>query len=320
MRVAQLDIGNSNLKGFVYDVTDVSTRLIHTHILQTPSMLADILVSADVCLNALRQYDPVGLMVTTYGNAVVAGTGASARLHRPLDACTPYVKGLLPYRDSGFPSFFPGIGARLREMHRDGHDTARPLPLSGFIAASLADEPEWSTWDFTQASNSGHWHQAHREWVWIEKLPHVPTGACTPGMHVGVFQGMAVLLGGHEIAFISATERCAYLTTGTYTIVSVPKAVFAPQVHEQDTVRWILDAAGVLHKQMCLPTQVLLDTVGFEKFAAFLETELDEDLPIYTVGVLAEEVDACVKAVGLSPQCQPSRQYEQVAQFIARLL
>ena len=321
MPVAQLDIGNSHLKWFVYDVLHESQlRLLGSGQEQTPLLIESIVGMCKEFIVRMRKFSPDALMVTSHGNAVVVGDPDDLMLHQSLDSCKGVKPRVLPYADTGFSKFFPGIGTRLAFLASQGHEIHRPLPLSGYVASALVENQHWQGWDWTHASNSGNWHQVQQTWHWPDELGKIECFTCSPTTRLGLYEDMQIFLGGHEISFISAIEQCAFITTGTYTIVSVPKSKFCPVEDEQDRVRWIRDASGELHKQMCLPTQQLLETVGFHGFAQFLTEECTPDVPVYAVGVLAQEAATNVESLGHVVQCSQFRQYEQVALLTARLL
>ena len=324
MKVLILDIGCSNTKCFAYQGDADRVSLIEWKQFRTQlNSIEEIVKDCEHIIDAFVKIDkPDCILTTSFSDSVVAVNSKGAiKLHAPLAPCNSE-RQLPPYLETGYPTVFPGLLLRLHDLknERKFRNMDRALPVSAFISGMLCFNIEWKTWDWTHASNTGAWQQAHQEWIPSEFSSLIPWETVSPAKIIGEREDIPVMLGGHDQMFITANTIRAYVNTGTYTTVSVPQDIFDPQDDESDRVRWLRDPSQTLHKQVCFKTPEVLTGGVYDHIAKFLQNSMVETKEIAVIGSFAHQMAAELKLRDFIPRVREFMQHEEAAKFALRHL
>ena len=167
-----------------------------------------------------------------------------------------------------------GIGNQMKHIqHEHSLDKVkRILPISTFLSAYLAGNKDWNTWDYTHASNSGMFNMHSLNWDSC-MMPFINAG-CINGTlyspsHYLKKDSMSVHLGGHDTTFLYPVTTDGYISTGTWITAGKVQHEYKWE-RTSLPVRWILDANGRYHKQLCLHSS---DPDKYIKLAEFLPAD-----------------------------------------------
>ena len=321
MKVLILDIGCSNTKCFAYQGDADRVSLIEWKQFRTQlNSIEDIVRGCEHIIDAFVKIDkPDCILTTSFSDSVVAADNrGDIKLHAPSDICVSEWE-LPPYLETGYSKVFSGLFLRLHDL-KNNRTLLRALPVSAFISSVLCFNTEWETWDWTHASNTGAWQQAHQEWIPSEFSNLFSSETVSPAKIIGEREDIPVMLGGHDQMFITANTIRAYVSTGTWTTVSVPQYIFLPDESERDKVRWLRDPSQTLHKQVCFKTPQELTEDVYNRIDAFLQRNMVETKEIAVVGSFAHQMAAELKGRGFIPRVREFMQHEEAAKFALRHL
>jgi sugar (pentulose or hexulose) kinase len=326
MKVLILDIGCSNTKCFAYQGDADRVSLIEWKQFRTQlNSIEEIVKDCEHIIDAFVEIDrPDCILTTSFSDSVVVvNHRGELTLHAPLDSCVSE-RALPPYLETGYPTVFPGLLPRLHDLKNERSqqfkNMDRALPVSAFISGMLCFNIDWKKWDWTHASNTGAWQQAHQEWIPSEFSDLIPWETVSPAKIIGEREDIPVMLGGHDQMFITARTIRAYVNTGTYTTVSVPQDIFSPRDDEKDSVRWLRDPSQTLHKQVCFKTPEVLTGGVYDHVARFLEKSTLETKEIAVVGSFAHMMATELRNRGFTPRVREFMQHEEAAKFALRHL
>ena len=326
MKVLILDIGCSNTKCFAYQGDADRVSLIEWKQFRTQlNSIEEIVKDCEHIIDAFVEIDkPDCILTTSFSDSVVAvNYTGGIKLHAPSDTCVSE-RELPPYLETGYSKVFSGLFPRLHDLknERSGrfNTMLRALPVSAFISSVLCFNTEWKTWDWTHASNTGAWKQARQEWIPSEFGDLIPWETVSPAKIIGEREDIPVMLGGHDQMFITTNTTRAYVSTGTWTTVSVPQYIFLPDESERDKVRWLRDPSQTLHKQVCFKTPQELTEDVYNRIDAFLQRNMVETKEIAVVGSFAHQMAAELKLRGFIPRVREFMQHEEAAKFALRHL
>ena len=321
MKVLILDIGCSNTKCFAYQGDADRVSLIEWKQFQTQlNSIEEIVKDCEYIIDAFVKIDkPDCILTTSFSDSVVAvDNRGDIKLHAPSDICISG-RELPSYLETGYSNVFSGLFPRLHDLRKD-RTLLRALPVSAFISSVLCFNTDWKTWDWTHASNTGAWKQARQEWIPSEFSDLFPSEAVSPAKIIGDRLDIPVMLGGHDQMFITANTTRAYVSTGTWTTVSVPQYIFLPDESEGAEVRWLRDPSQTLHKQVCFKTPKKLTEDVFNRIDAFLQKNMVETKEIAVVGSFAHQMAAELKLRDFIPRVREFMQHEEAAKFALRHL
>lgn len=289
-----IDIGCSNLKGHLVRGTEVVESY------RVPTPVGDIQKIVEESQGMINRYHERGYYVT--GVIVVSLSDALVYEHKDgeigcywWDAELPIYNGTPDYMVSGKPpqKELGGMAQQLKHIKTThGLDTIhRILPISTYVATVLAGDRTWHAWDWTHASNSGMYDM--REKCWHESMhPFIDAGCIhhqiyAPSQLIQHAYGVvSVFLGGHDTTFIYNTWDMPYIILGTWITVGQVAADFAPDKMSDLPVRWLMDANGRIHSQMCLHSG---DSDKYDKIIEFLHRQDFYGKPTKIVGTWADD-------------------------------
>ena len=242
MKVLILDVGNSKCKVYVFDmhlqaIYADKAQCVYEIIRPTPRNHPAELINTCRTLvsNAIGDYSPDVGMVTTFGDAFIDIKPKSHQFvfaDEPAPDLPPYA-----YARTGFAE-----GTQLTSIRRlrQKYKTTKYhhiLPPNLYIATQLTGNKHWKQWDWVQASVSGEYDLVEDRWI-VEDAPAV----CTPSRVVGYFEGMPLLAGGMDNAFINNESMQPYVIAGTWLVLGQPFKKFNPtQEQEKSGIRWVFD-------------------------------------------------------------------------------
>lgn len=276
MKIQVFDIGNSNLKCYIWDVSGESPKLIHDNHTPTSHQMIDNLEIID---NAYKTRDQDAVIILSMSDSVVYENKSGKKIWIPLGEPTheyARLEQLPPYRETGKPhgEVLSGVFNQLQMIKMmslaQGFGHTRILPFSTYVAAHLAGEKRFNNWDITHASNSGvynyqipnpadarfpkcGWHSCIDDiidagWISKEILP------CHHQLKTN--DGTPVLIGGHDTTFANAMHTPystkPYISCGTWLTVSVESSTRPNWVDEG--ARYIIAPNGAVLKQICVPS------------------------------------------------------------------
>lgn len=164
-----------------------------------------------------------------------------------------------------------GMGNQLKYIqHKHRLDKVkRILPISTFVSSYIAGNKDWNVWDYTHASNSGMFNMHTLNWDSC-MLPFIAAN-CINGVlysprHYIKRDIMDIHVGGHDTTFLYYGSPDGYITTGTWITAGKVQEKYKWE-RSNLPVRWILDANGRYHKQLCLHSS---DPDKYIKLAEFL--------------------------------------------------
>lgn len=273
-----IDIGCSQVKEiwFNENVMAVPKRLptqLHT--------MSDI----DVLVEKLQETaDDATTIVTSYSDSVIVEMKDGELRHvfpKPTNTLV-FPVDLPRYQESGKPrnSELAGIGLSLINYQRQyGLDPIhRILPVSTYIAARLAADKEWNTWDITHASNSGMWDYTTGQWHarmedFIDRAI-INAEVVKPNREVG----NNILIGGHDQVFANANDTPysskPYLSVGTWVTASV-EAHLAPK-DNASPARFVVAPNGTILEQLCINVSAKGHDACYELTTEFFEKRMTE--------------------------------------------
>lgn len=276
MKVLILDIGNSKTKCYVFEI-DTNRKYyqtvdcIHEASCPTPRKHPHDLL--DTCrrmmFNAICEYSPDAGIVTSYGDAFVLKH--ERRFVQADDPAPNAVK--IDYHLNGWPENIQLTGLHnLKKKHasrwRDMYS------INGWVTSQLcgkASDDPWHAWDITQASVSGCYNLQSQKWM-IEDAGEKPSAsqrfpcqyAGAPNIipsskKVGNFEGMPILAGGMDNAFLDTLNPDPYIIAGTWLVMGCiaktdkhgkPLKSEWSNARKQGGVRWLISGNGNYHKQI----------------------------------------------------------------------
>ena len=264
MKVLVLDIGNSKTKCYVFSVeSELKVTVIHNEIRLTNRGHPWDLI--DTCRNmvhsAVKAHQPDAGMITAFGDAFVYYDPENNGMPRFVFADESAESSRRAYQSFGFPAGdieITGVHS-LRLKHAAEWNNIVPVNVA--IGAALCkEEDSFRSWDFTQASASGDFNFLSKTGVPV----------CNPYDIIGCFEGMPILAGGLDNAFLDTVEQTPYIVAGTWLVVSTIHDDFKPtETQRQHGVRWLVSGNGRYLAQTVrrserplspnLPDQILAD-------------------------------------------------------------
>ena len=261
MKILVLDVGNSKTKCYVFDI-DTERKYYQTvdciwsDQIQTPRCHPwDLLDACRVLLSeGVRCYKPEAGIITSFGDAFILNSQRKyVFADEPADAVPEYA-----YAIDGWPRNIQLSGIRaLKAKHAVKWDDM--YSINGWITTQLCYRPSddpWHAWDITQASISACFNFQTQKWVanGDEEYPHIIPSS----KQVGKFEGMPLLAGGLDNAFIDTTNPDPYIIAGTWLVIgniAMPKKGKVKKKHwtqaaREAGVRWLLSGNGNYHKQI----------------------------------------------------------------------
>ena len=278
-----LDIGNSKTKCYVFDI-DVTRKYyqtcdcIYEKLVPTPREhpfdLTDtckVLIHDAICAKSAD----VG-MITSFGDAFIL---KSQRRFVFADEPAPQLLEYA-YHIDGWPRDIQLSGIRaLKTKHQSKwEDMYSP---NGWVTSQLCGKPNddpWHAWDITQASVSSCFNLQSQKWIDIDtkknkdmvqyqyKYGHQkhPYYKDAPNIipsskKVGTFEGMTLLAGGMDNAFVDTTNPDPYIVAGTWLVLGClaktdekgnPCQNEWTKGRRDAGVRWLISGNGNYHKQI----------------------------------------------------------------------
>ena len=253
MKILILDVGNSKCKVYVFDmhlqaIYADKAQCIYEITRPTPRSSPTELI--DTCRtlvsNAIGEYSPDVGMVTAFGDAFIDIKFEHHQfVHKFVFADEP-APDLPPYAyaRTGFAEGTQLTSIRrLRKKHKAQY--YRILPPNLYVATQLTGNKDWKQWDWVQASISGEYDLVKDQWIVEDAFP-----VCDPCSVVGYFEGMPLLAGGLDNAFINNDSMQPYLIAGTWLVLGQPFKKFSPtQEQEKAGIRWVLDGNRLYNAQ-----------------------------------------------------------------------
>lgn len=263
-KILVLDVGNSNIKCLVFDVDlffekPHNTQLLHQEKQKTnrghPWDLRDTV--RNMIQRAQDAHNPQCGIITAFGDAFVHYDPRENG--RPRFVFADQEVGDFAYdydyESSGFPNKnigIKGVGRLMRDCNAAFEDI---VPVNIFLGISLCTSPAavskgaidtektWRSWDFTQASTTGLLDlKILLNRVGYMGYKHPP---CDPYDQIGTFNGMPILAGGLDNAFLDTIETSPYIMAGTWLVVSGVKNAFEPTDELHDIgARWMISGNG----------------------------------------------------------------------------
>lgn len=277
MRIQVFDIGNSHLKCDIWEILEAApAKLVYNHHTPTSRNMSENL---KVIYNAYHHNEKEGVIVISMSdNTVWESPEGYVRWLPAQEPTHEYARleELPPYQETGKPKkeILNGVFNHLQLIKTQINSRmfgkkVRILPMSGFVASSLADEKSFNHWDLTHASNSGvfnyqisnvhdprfpksGWHSCiadilERGWIHRNILPssHILKAPDkTP-----------IVLGGHDSTFANALHGIhsskPYVSCGTWWTASVESEL--SRHWKDEGARYIVAPNGSILKQLCRP-------------------------------------------------------------------
>ena len=278
-----LDIGNSKTKCYIFDI-DVTRKYyqtcdcIYEKSVATPRKHPwDLLDTCrDLLIKAIDTCAPDAGMVTAFGDAfILKSKKRSAFADEPAPQLLEYA-----YHIDGWPRDIQLSGIRaLKTKHQSQwEDMYSP---NGWVTSQLCGKPNddpWHAWDITQASVSGCFNLQSQKWIDIDtttpkdmvqqkyqyshhKHPYYKNAPniIPSSKKVGTFQGMPLLAGGMDNAFVDTSNPDPYIVAGTWLVIGClaktdkkgkPCKKEWTQKRRDAGVRWLISGNGNYHKQI----------------------------------------------------------------------
>ena len=249
MKVLILDVGNSKCKVYVFDihlqaVYADKAQCVYEITRPTPRSSPSELINTCRTLvsNAISDHSPDVGMVTAFGDAFI---DTKPKHHKFVFADEP-APDLPPYAyaRTGFAEGTQLTSIRrLRKKYKVKYDHI--LPPNLYVATQLTDNRDWKSWDWVQASISGEYDLVKDQWIVRDAVP-----ICNPCSVVGYFEGMPLLAGGLDNAFINNDSMQPYVIAGTWLVLGQPFKAFSPTLEQEKSgVRWVLDGNRLYNAQ-----------------------------------------------------------------------
>ena len=269
MRVMVIDIGNSNLK---IDIWRDDT-LIYNHATPTSDKFSENLAVID---NAFLKREHDAVIVLSMSDSVIYETasGEPIRLqyHEPSH---PWFTGELPsYVECGL-SRATALNGMLNQVSMIKHlfhaertfrkNPKRILPVSAYIAAHLAGQKDFNSWDLTHATNSGFFN-GQKPSKGDSRFPLAGWHKCVDDIIedglidekiLGSYDQLDqyIFIGGHDTTFANALDvpyaTKPYISCGTWLTVSRETAV--SRNWKDDGTRNVAAPNGSMLNQLCIP-------------------------------------------------------------------
>ena len=242
MKVLILDVGNSKCKAYVFDIHLQAiyadkAQCVYETTRPTPRNHPTELINTCRTLvsNAIGDYSPDVGMVTTFGDAFI---DIKPKHHKfvfadePAPHLPPYA-----YTRTGFAEGTQLTSIRRLRQKYKGTKYHHILPPNLYVATQLTGNKGWKQWDWVQASVSGEYDLVKNQWIVEDVLP-----VCPPYRVIGYFEGMPLLAGGMDNAFINNEAMQPYVIAGTWLVLGQSFKAFSPTVEQEKAgVRWVLD-------------------------------------------------------------------------------
>lgn len=292
MKSFVLDIGNSNMKLYGYDLLNIEDPQCWSEVHRTPTEFSELLESAVNLLgNATGGgHPPDSLIVLSFGDSICYETKYGEITGLRADHPIAFQKRLPSYERSGKPRLddLKGAGNQMLYLAKDSHldldDIYRILPWSTLIAAKIADDESWKTWDWTHASNSGLYDFKEGKWlpeadIFIEK-GIIDAKVVAPDTEIPrpMNRNCNLHIGGMDTVFANALDTVysskPYISCGTWTTVSVESDIdnLRPPLRS----RFILSPCGSTLEQECFLSQE--SEFGMESTVQRIKKFLDRKL------------------------------------------
>ena len=276
MKVLILDIGNSKTKCYVFGVDPnrkyyQNIDILHEQVRLTPRKHPYDL--RDTCrsmlTNAICEFSPDVGMVTAYGDAFVL---KSKRQFAQADEPAPPLENTPDYHINGWPNNIQLTGVHLLK-HKHASKWADMHSINGFVVSELCgkqgDDP-WHAWDLTQASISACFNIQTQKWIiedanksskekkWTPQYQGAPN-IIPSSKKIGYFQGMPILAGGLDNAFVDTDNTDPYIIAGTWLVMGavakttkagLPLRAEFTNARKQGGVRWLISGNGNYVKQI----------------------------------------------------------------------
>lgn len=253
MKVLILDVGNSKCKVYVFDthlqaVYADKAQCVYEKTRPTPRSNPKELINTCRTLvsNAIGERSPDVGMVTAFGDAFIDIKFEHHQFaHKFVFADEP-APDLPPYTyaRTGFAEGTQLTSIRrLRRKYKAHY--YRILPPNLYVATELTGNRDWKAWDWVQASISGEYDLVKDHWIVEDAFP-----VCDPCSVVGYFEGIPLLAGGLDNAFINNDSMQPYVIAGTWLVLGQPFKEFSPtQEQEKAGIRWVLDGNRLYNAQ-----------------------------------------------------------------------
>lgn len=252
MKVLILDIGNSKTKCYVFEVDNPynlpvpkDIELLYEDHQDTNrghpwDMLHDIRC---MLKGAMKDITPDYGIITAFGDAFLYYDPENNGRPRFVfaDADIPFsVAAVTDYGISGFPLGHIEIQGVCVLRNYEGAAWEDILPVNVAMGRELGGAANYRYWDFTQASATGAFDLSSKKWRGDNVIPY-----CDPCDEVGMFQGMPLLAGGIDNAFLDTPEQTPYIVAGTWLVVSTIHDDFIPtETRYQHGIRWYISGNG----------------------------------------------------------------------------
>ena len=250
MRVLILDVGNSKCKVYVFDmqlqaIYADKAQCVYEITRPTPRSSPKELVNTCRTLvsNAIGDHSPDVGMVTAFGDAFI---DTMYEYHKFVFADEP-APDLPPYAyaRTGFAEGTQLTSIRRLRKKYKGTKYDHILPPNLYVATQLTGNTDWKQWDWVQAAISGEYDLVKDQWIVEDAFP-----VCAPCRVVGYFEGMPLLAGGLDNAFINNDSMQPYVIAGTWLVLGQPFKEFRPtQEQEKAGIRWVLDGNRLYNAQ-----------------------------------------------------------------------
>lgn len=305
MDILILDIGCTHLKSIIYRAGSI----IYQHVVETPDNASDIMHYASYFADLALQdgFELSGIIPMSFSESVIT---ESPNGELTLYGVYPDVPSVSrpSYEQTGYPyDVFKGVCMTLPHLKSSGQQLHRVLPVSAMIAVVLAANHSWKMWDHMHASNTGLYGngkwlpeaEQYSDWIYLEHTGS-PFRSC-----VGSYEGIPVLLGGHDTLFAMYPKSFAYISCGTYITASQPQS-FMVEAKEgwEKNVRWVQDVNGVYHRQLCMKSTGKIDHNQIIEICHFLSTD-----NVLVFGSYAQEMSEVLVDYAFSPVVVEDQQF-----------
>lgn len=278
MRTLVVDVGCSNTKVYVFAEHCRSVEQIYNARVETDQ-------SAEAVVNCVGKLtskfnDCEKTIVLSYGDALWYEDRFGNIFKMPVEQHA-FLDGLPDYKDSGKPDDWDlkGMGNQLLWLkgNYDLSQFRRILPCSTMVASILANNPDWKTWDWVHASNSGMY--GYDRGCWLPQMsPFIDAGlidekVVSPKTIIPSSAG-EVLLGGMDTTFVVSNHipysNKPYLSCGTWVTASVESDI--ETLKPGSAARFVLSPNGTTLKQLCFKS----DHTTADRINKFFENRISK--------------------------------------------
>ena len=252
-----IDVGCSYTKAYVFAESCGRIEPIWRGKCETGETADAVLNSISALISGFMDCEKT--IVISYGDAVWYENRQGTYVKMPVEQAS-FVKSLPAYEVSGKPrqKALKGIGNQLLTLaaERDISQIRRILPCSAMVASLFADNPNWKTWDWVHASNSGLY--SIRDGCWLPEMrPFIEAGlideqVVSPATVIPSCRN-EVLLGGMDTVFAVGNDipysTSPYLSCGTWVTASVESDIST--LKPGSSTRFVLAPNGTTLKQLC---------------------------------------------------------------------